>query len=107
MNPTICANSQCEFQPICAKQQPQKSDTTIDLPKQAESKSPNTIALNQLSDREYRDFFNHLAFEILECDIGNPNAYAMFIEAMWGGGESKHFLRIINIQPKSNTPMKI
>lgn len=75
---------ECEFQPICAKQQPQKSNTAIVSSQQAESKSPNAIALHKLSDREYRDFLNNLAFEILERDIGNPNAYAMFIEAMWG-----------------------
>lgn len=74
---------ECEFQPIQAKQQPPKNDNVY-LTKQAESKNPNAILLHNLSDREYRDFFNHLAFEILERDIGNPNAYAMFIEAMWG-----------------------
>lgn len=75
---------ECEFQPIYAREQPRKNDTAIVSSPQAQSKSPNTIALNQLSDREYRDFFNNLAFEILERDIGNLNAYAMFIEAMWG-----------------------
>ena len=75
---------ECKLQPICTRKQPQKSNTAIDSSQQAESKSPNAIALHKLSDREYRDFLNNLAFEILERDIGNPNAYAMFIEAMWG-----------------------
>lgn len=79
---------ECEFQPIVIKQQMQKTnsaiDSQIDLHKQAESKNSNKIILSNLSDREYRDFFNNLAFEMLECDIGNPNAYAMFVEAMWG-----------------------
>ncbi|MGX3045831.1 type VI secretion system domain-containing protein [Helicobacter sp. T3_23-1056] len=75
---------ECEFQPIYTREQPRKNDTAIVSSQQAESKSPNAIALHKLSDREYRDFLNNLAFEILERDIGNPNAYAMFIEAMWG-----------------------
>ena len=75
---------ECEFHPILAREQTHKNDIIIDSSQQAQSKTPNTLALNQLNNREYRDFLNNLAFEILERDIGNPNAYAMFIEAMWG-----------------------
>lgn len=40
--------------------------------------------INSLDDREYRNFCQKLAFELLESNINNLNAYSMFVESMWG-----------------------
>lgn len=40
--------------------------------------------INALSEREYKNFYQKLAFEILEEDENNLNAYALFAQAMWG-----------------------
>ncbi len=71
------------FKEIQAKHDTQKNEVVSSTNKQIEpySQNPNITSLN---DREYRTFFIHLAFELLENDIENLNAYAMFIEAMWG-----------------------
>lgn len=46
-----------------------------------QSPHTNTASLN---DREYKNFCQKLAFEFLENDENNLNAYALFAEAMWG-----------------------
>ncbi|MCX2683781.1 type VI secretion system domain-containing protein [Campylobacter sp. MIT 21-1685] len=74
---------ECDFKEIQVKQELQKSEVISSTVKQVEfhTQSPNT---NSLNDREYRVFFNNLAFELLENNKDNLNAYAMFVEAMWG-----------------------
>lgn len=73
----------CDFKEIQVKQETPKNEAIQSPIKQTESqiKIQHT---NSLNDREYRIFFNNLAFEILEDDKENLNAYAMFVEAMWG-----------------------
>lgn len=71
------------FKEIQAKQDIQKNEVIPLTNKQTESYSQNPN-ITSLNDREYRTFFIHLAFELLENNIENLNAYAMFIEAMWG-----------------------
>ncbi|TLD86758.1 type VI secretion system domain-containing protein [Helicobacter sp. MIT 05-5294] len=52
------------------------------------------ININSLDDREYRIFCEKITLELLENDLDNPNAYAMFFEAMWG--------RIHSLPPNNN-----
>ncbi len=40
--------------------------------------------INSLSEREYKNFYQKLAFELLEEDENNLNIYALFTQAMWG-----------------------
>lgn len=40
--------------------------------------------LNSLNDREYRALFLNLATELLQNNKDDINAYALFVEAMWG-----------------------
>ncbi|TKX30616.1 type VI secretion system domain-containing protein [Campylobacter aviculae] len=40
--------------------------------------------INLLNEREYKNFCQKLAFEILDDDENNLNAYALFTQAMWG-----------------------
>ncbi|MCR2057131.1 TssA family type VI secretion system protein [Campylobacter helveticus] len=40
--------------------------------------------LNSLNDREYRALFLNLANELLQNNADDINAYAFFVEAMWG-----------------------
>ncbi|MFH5265435.1 type VI secretion system domain-containing protein [Campylobacter coli] len=40
--------------------------------------------LNSLNEREYKNFYQKLAFELLEEDENNLNIYALFTQAMWG-----------------------
>ncbi|WP_201274356.1 type VI secretion system domain-containing protein [Helicobacter japonicus] len=74
----------CDFKEIRLKQYIQESKiTSSPIIKQVELQTQN-LNIVSFSDREYRIFFNNLAFEILEDDKENLNAYAMFVEAMWG-----------------------
>ena len=51
--------------------------------KQSESENvqPSHTPIN---DREYRDFFVNLSLELLKDDLQNINAYAIFMQAIWG-----------------------
>ncbi|ECP7428089.1 type VI secretion system domain-containing protein, partial [Campylobacter jejuni] len=40
--------------------------------------------INSLNEREYKNFYQKLAFELLEEDENNLNIYALFTQAMWG-----------------------
>ncbi|HEH5497149.1 TPA: type VI secretion system domain-containing protein [Campylobacter coli] len=40
--------------------------------------------INYLNEREYKNFYQKLAFELLEEDENNLNIYALFTQAMWG-----------------------
>lgn len=40
--------------------------------------------INFLNEREYKNFYQKLAFELLEVDENNLNVYALFTQAMWG-----------------------
>ncbi|EDO9451511.1 nucleobase:cation symporter [Campylobacter coli] len=40
--------------------------------------------INSLNEREYKNFYQKLAFELLEEDESNLNIYALFTQAMWG-----------------------
>ncbi|EOH2694462.1 type VI secretion system domain-containing protein, partial [Campylobacter jejuni] len=40
--------------------------------------------INSLNEREYKNFYQKLAFELLEEDENNLNIYALFAQAMWG-----------------------
>ncbi len=40
--------------------------------------------INSLNEREYKNFYQKLAFELLEEDENNLNSYALFTQAMWG-----------------------
>ncbi|EAL6610171.1 nucleobase:cation symporter [Campylobacter jejuni] len=40
--------------------------------------------INSLNEREYKNFYQKLAFEVLEEDENNLNIYALFTQAMWG-----------------------
>lgn len=74
----------CDFKEIQVQQEQQKdkiTTSTIIKPAEFHIQTPNATALN---DREYRIFFNNLAFELLENNQENLNAYALFVEAMWG-----------------------
>lgn len=90
---------ECDFKEIQVKQEIQKSEVISSTRKQVEfhTQNPNT---NSLNDREYRIFFNHLAFELLEKNKDNLNAYAMFVEAMWGR------IRTLPIHNESITQIK-
>lgn len=75
---------ECDFQEIQIKQNIQASNlVSPPIINQAESQNQN-LNIVSFNDREYRTFFNNLAFSILENDNENINAYAMFLEAMWG-----------------------
>ncbi|EAK7677390.1 TPA: type VI secretion system domain-containing protein [Campylobacter jejuni] len=41
-------------------------------------------SINSLNEREYKNFYQKLAFELLEEDENNLNIYALFTQAMWG-----------------------
>lgn len=73
----------CDFQEIEVKKETPKNET-IQSPVQQTESQIKIQHTNSLNDREYRIFFSNLAFEILENDKENLNAYAMFVEAMWG-----------------------
>ena len=90
---------ECDFKEIQVKQEIQKSEVISSTIKQVEfhTQNPNT---NSLNDREYRIFFNHLAFELLEKNKDNLNAYAMFVEAMWGR------IRTLPVDSESITQIK-
>lgn len=59
---------------------------------QPQSNTHATISLNfathtdikAINDREYRDFFVNLSLELLKDDLQNINAYAIFMQALWG-----------------------
>lgn len=76
------------FKKLEVRQEASREQTTESLAKQQAAQVAtnmrNTRSLISLNDREYRTFFNNLAFELLENDQDNTNAYALFIEAMWG-----------------------
>lgn len=40
--------------------------------------------INSLNEREYKNFYQKLAFELLEENENNLNIYALFTQAMWG-----------------------
>lgn len=40
--------------------------------------------IKSINDREYRDFFINLSLELLKDDLRNVNAYAIFMQALWG-----------------------
>ena len=40
--------------------------------------------IKAINDREYRDFFVNLSLELLKDDLQNINAYAIFMQAIWG-----------------------
>lgn len=40
--------------------------------------------INSLNEREYKNFCQKLAFELLDDDENNLSAYALFSQAMWG-----------------------
>ncbi|EOV5462870.1 type VI secretion system domain-containing protein [Campylobacter jejuni] len=40
--------------------------------------------INSLNEREYKNFYQKLAFELLEEDENNLNIYALLTQAMWG-----------------------
>ncbi|MBZ7939772.1 MULTISPECIES: type VI secretion system domain-containing protein [Campylobacter] len=40
--------------------------------------------INSLNEREYKNFYQKLAFELLDEDENNLSAYALFSQAMWG-----------------------
>ncbi|HDZ5086272.1 TPA: type VI secretion system domain-containing protein [Campylobacter jejuni] len=57
------------------------------LPKSPVTQVPINIKsdnINSLSEREYKNFYQKLAFELLEEDENNLNIYALFTQAMWG-----------------------
>ena len=59
---------------------------------QPQSNTHATLSLNfathadikAINDREYRDFFVNLSLELLKDDLQNINAYAIFMQALWG-----------------------
>lgn len=76
---------ECELKEIQIKQKIQKKEATSPTSniKQTQFHAQN-LDTTSLNDREYRIFFNNLAFELLENNQDNLNAYAIFTEAMWG-----------------------
>lgn len=75
---------ECEFKEIQIREVQKKeilSPTSHSTQAQLRTQPLETTSLN---DREYRIFFSNLAFELLENNQNNLNAYAIFIEAMWG-----------------------
>lgn len=85
----------CNFQPIYIRPQTQQSESSSSVkPADSHLQSQNPASLN---DREHRIFFSNLAFELLAKD--NLNAYALFVEAMWG--------RITSIPPHNDNVTKI
>ena len=40
--------------------------------------------IKSINNREYRDFFINLSLELLKDDLRNVNAYAIFMQALWG-----------------------
>ncbi|MCW1360957.1 type VI secretion system domain-containing protein [Campylobacter sp. US33a] len=52
-------------------------------PVKQELKTQNQ-STHSLNEREYKAFYQNLAFELLDEDENNLNAYAIFTQAMWG-----------------------
>ncbi len=42
------------------------------------------VDLDNINDREYREFYLKLSLDLLNNDLNNLNAYTFFFEAMWG-----------------------
>lgn len=74
-----------DFKEIQTRQEAQKKEIVSPTSnvKQTQLHTQN-LDVASLNDREHRIFFNNLAFELLENNQNNINAYAIFIEAMWG-----------------------
>ncbi|HDZ5095755.1 TPA: type VI secretion system domain-containing protein [Campylobacter jejuni] len=63
------------------------AQTTTQLPKSPVTQVSVNIKsdnINSLNEREYKNFYQKLAFELLEEDENNLNIYALFTQAMWG-----------------------
>lgn len=79
---------ECNFKEILITSKVQENEVILPTNKQVklhtQSSNIDGTDIVSLNDREYRLFFNHLAFKLLENDRENINAYAIFVEAMWG-----------------------
>lgn len=72
---------ECHFKEILI---PKPAKTTENTIEKTAIPHTNNANLHSLNDREYRTYFLDLAYYFLENNTENLNAYAMFIEAMWG-----------------------
>lgn len=75
----------CEFTRLNIKQDAKEQEKAkVVSPVRQVSVDLKSTNLSSLNDREYRALFLNLAKELLQNDADNINAYAFFVEAMWG-----------------------
>ncbi|MCR4942007.1 MAG: type VI secretion system domain-containing protein, partial [Campylobacter sp.] len=72
----------------------EEKEIVVSINQSQSSTISNKFDILTANEREHRDFFLNLAYDILQQDLANTSAYAIFTQAMWG--------RITNTPPHTD-----